>query len=539
MKQKLFLFSIAVLCAGFFLPLFKPSFYVSHDGEAHVARFAAYYKAYQDGQIPPRWAEDLNHAFGSPVFIFYYPLPGTLASGLHFFGLSLENSFKLMMTIGFIGAALSFYVWVSSYVSKNVAFVGSLLYGLAPYHFLNLYVRGDIAEIMALAIVPLVFFCIDKVIKHGRISALVWGSILYALLILSHNAISLMFSPVIFLYVFIAVKNTRKAFPIWGMLIMGLLLSSFFWVPALYESKYTNANLFIGNMYQEHFLSISSLVYSQWGFGPDTNKVGGLSPQIGPLYVVLFFVALAAAIKKMLPFKAVFWLIICSFSVFMTIDVSWWIWEKMPLIKLFQFPWRFTALSSFAICVLAVFILNKLDNKKFLFMIVFILLITSIPFIKVEKYIARDDNYYLGYKGTTYYHGQASSIWTAGDAYKYPESPIEIISGDAKISNIVRRSVRHLFTVDAKTDAKILDNTVYFPGWQVRVDRKKVPIEFQDINHRGLITFSVTRGVHKIEVVFRETPVRLIADLLSLFAIIVVILIIIFRKRLQIVWNRV
>jgi uncharacterized membrane protein YfhO len=74
-----------------------------------------------------------------------------------------------------------------------------------------------------------------------------------------------------------------------------------------------------------------------------------------------------------------------------------------------------------------------------------------------------------------------------------------------------------------------LDNTIYFPGWQVLVDGQKTPIEFQDMNHRGFITFSVPKGMHNIEVVFRESAVRLFSDMISLFSIIGIFLIFVFR----------
>src|SRR5207245_2177489 len=101
----------------------------------------------------------------------------------------------------------------------EIAFVGSLLYGFAPYHFLDLYVRGDIAEITAFVFIPIVFLCIEKVIQQEvkttpliqRIRQnskyLIGGGICYALLILSHNGVSLQFSPVFLLYSYLRNKN--------------------------------------------------------------------------------------------------------------------------------------------------------------------------------------------------------------------------------------------------------------------------------------------------------------------------------------------
>ena len=39
----------------------------THDGPVHLARIASYYKELSYGQIPPRWASELNYAYGMPL----------------------------------------------------------------------------------------------------------------------------------------------------------------------------------------------------------------------------------------------------------------------------------------------------------------------------------------------------------------------------------------------------------------------------------------------------------------------------------------
>lgn len=523
---------IVFLCLLFLNPFFKVPFYISHDGEAHVARFAAYYKAYSDGQYPSRWAGDLNLGFGSPVFIFYYPLPGTIASLIHSTGFTFEDSFKIIMSLSFIGSPVFFYLWLVRKVRKEVAFIGAFLYGFAPYHFLDLYVRGDIAEMLALTFVALVFLFIDKTGKIPKITNILFGGLSFGLMVLSHNAISLMFTPVILLYIFLMIRKKRLLFYCLGIILIGFLLSAFFWIPALFEAKYTNAGLFIGNMFKDHFPSLTSLFYSPWGLGPDVNKPGGLSPQIGPVHVLLVILgAVVFYLKKKFDLQKTFWVSIFLIALLMTLSVTSIIWENLPLLKLFQFPWRFTALSSFTAAVIAALFFDRFYGKRLMFLTVLLLLIISVPSTTIKETKAKSDGFYNSYSGTTYYHGQASTIWTAGDPGKKAEQQIEIIDGEAMISKIEKKSNSHVFIVEAKTNSRVLDNTIYFPGWQVKVDGEKVPIEFQDINHRGLITFSVPQGQHNVEVRFGESPVRFISNMTSLVSIIVITGLVLLRKR--------
>lgn len=520
-KDIIYVLLIFLISAVFIAPLFQFKFYKSHDGEGHSARFAAYFQAFQDGQFPPRWAGNLNFGYGTPVLIFYYPLPGYIASAIHSTGISYEDTFIAIMIASFLLAPLFFYFWMSEYINKDIAFLGALLYGLAPYHFLNVFVRGDIAEALALVFVPLVFFFTEKFTRSKKLIFIVLGAISYGLLVLSHNGISLMFSPILLMYSILRSKNKKIFVYALFIFILGLMISSFFWIPALYEGKYVNAQLFIGSMYQKHFPSFIQLIYSNWGFGPDVQKPGGLSPQIGIVYISLIILALFRLYKNKK--DILFWLGIFLLAVFITLPVSGFIWERLPILRLYQFPWRFTALSSFASAVVGCFVLNSFKNKKLYFSFLILILLVSIPLIKVKNYESKNDNFYDNYKATTDF-GATVSIWTEGDPWKPAKSQIELIGGKAQITKVRKKSQLHTFEIDARTRAQILDNTIYFPGWVAKVDGKKVPIEFQDMNHRGFITFYIPQGKHKISIQFTESPVRIISDFLSLFGVATVVL---------------
>ncbi len=64
---------------------------------------------------------------------------------------------------------------------------------------------------------------------------------------------------------------------------------------------------------------------------------------------------------------------------------------------------------------------------------------------------------------------------------------------------------------------------MYFPGWKVYVDGLETATQFQDPNYRGLMTFPVTAGEHKIEAKFEDTKLRLVSEVLSLLTITAII----------------
>lgn len=495
----------------FLLPIMRVPFYLSHDGPLHVARFAAYISAIQDGHFLPRWAGYLNYGYGTPVLNFFAPLAGYLAAGLYFLNIHLGAAFKIIIGGSFIAAPISFFVWSNS-------FTASLLYGLSPYLLLDVFVRGDIGEMLAFAFIPLNLAAIDRLKTVQKQQYVIVGAVMLMLLMLSHNGMSLLFVPILLAYGLTSV--TKKNIPSFVlMLVTALGLSAFFWIPALADQKYINAQLF-SSMYRQHFSQLTSLISKPWGFGTDINSPGGLSPQVGILRFVLILLAIMfafrAKVKKNLFF---FWILIFLMSIFLTTSNSLFLWERLPILQKLQFPWRFMALSTFSGTALIALLLHEMANKRISILIIMLTLLTSISMAKIQKSINISDADAFRHDGTTALHGEATTIWTAGDPASTAAEPIQIIAGNGSIRSYVRKNSWRTFITESNQPINILDNTLYFPGWKAYVDGKEIPIEFQDSNHRGLMTLLVPAGNHEIKLSFRETGFRQLANVISLLSI--------------------
>lgn len=531
-SEKRFMLLLILILAVFLFPFLQPGIPLSHDGDGHVARIGGYYKAFQDGQIPPRWAGDLNFRFGTPLFIFNYQFPYYVASLLHKIGINLQDTFKLLLGISFVLSGVGFFLWLSQLIRKEAAFFGALLFGLAPYHFLNVFIRGAFGETVALAIIPFIFFQIEKIRERKRIVDICIAGVLYALLILSHNGMSLVFSPIFLIYALYIAKNMKTIASFLALFPIGILLSAYFWFPAALEAKYVVGTFAFTDMFKQHFPPFASLIYSNWGFGPDVNTQGGLSPQVGITIFIFVGIGVIYFLRNREKFLG-FWLFIFFVAIFFTTSLSDIFWSNIALLRFLEFPWRFTALSSLAGAVISSYIISRIKNKNIIYLISVILLIYSFSFTNTDKQNKKDDPYYYSFTGSTAYRRATTTIWTGEDASEIPKEKIAIIAGNGKISNAQVKSNVHSFTIAAKSNVTVLDNTFYFPGWTVEVDGEKTTIEFQDMNHRGLITFTVPKGNHLVSVRFYETKIRLFADLLSLFSIPLIITIMYYRKRFK------
>ena len=213
------------------------------------------------------------------------------------------------------------------------------------------------------------------------------------------------------------------------------------------------------------------------------------------------------------------------------------IWQHVPTLRMFQFPWRLLSIVGLGTALLGGLILFK--NKKLNKIIITGLCVVSVistvvfwnPPLGYDKIVESD---YWNYPLNTTYFGETDLIWSDGPASSYPIAPFEIIEGKGEITYPYKKSIRHSFTINALTPVRLIDNTQYFPGWRVFVDSVKTPIEFQDQNHRGRITFNVPEGSHKVEVIFGNSPIRTIGNTASILTLLssTIVYIIFQRKRL-------
>lgn len=514
----------------FIVPLLHTGLPISDDGKDHVARIANFYLSLSEGHIIPRWAENLNWGYGHPILEFLYPLPSYLASLFHFFGFSLIDSTKIVLGIGVIVSGITMYLWLKNFLHTSASALGAILYMYAPYRLIDVYTRGDIGENLAFIFMPLVLYFMYGYEKSQKSYYLVGMSGSFAGLILSHNAISLMYIPFIVVYgIYLSLLSQKRSKLFLSMLlgiVLGFGLAAFFWVPALLEGKYTLRNIVTAGEYRSRFIPLQSMLYDAVYFSG--RPIFAL--EIGILNVVLLFMAMYFAITKKIDKVLIAILFIYTLSaVYLMTPQSDFIWGKLLLLQNFQFPWRFLAVPTFTISVLSGIFIDKLSQKlqyTLIFCIIGALLVFSVSFWPHKGYLYKSDSFFTGiYNGTTD-TGESAPVWSIRFMEHRFTKPLEVIEGNAAVRQIKRVSTKHTYSVVSITPVQLVENTLYFPGWNVFVDGKRIPIQFQDARFRGLMTFFVPAGTHRIDITFGETMLRRLADILSLGASGIVILII-------------
>ena len=271
MKRILFLSLTLILCLIPVLALLNPGLPKTHDGQDHVARIANFYLNLSQGNLIPRWAPNLNWGYGHPILEFLYPLPSYMASAFHFIGFSFVDSTKIVFALGMILSFVFMYLWLKMFLPKMASLCSARFYILMRHTgLLNFMFEAMLEKIWPLLLYHWYYFLSTRFYKKRQSSDIFLGSISLALLILSHNAISLMFSPLILLYCiylgFLA-KDRKIIVNLLSLIVLGFGSQLFFWLPALLEGKYTLRNIVTKGTYISSFVNFKNLIYSPWSYG--------------------------------------------------------------------------------------------------------------------------------------------------------------------------------------------------------------------------------------------------------------------------------
>ena len=499
----------------------------THDGQDHVARIANFYQNLQEGNIIPRWAGNLNWGYGHPILEFLYPGPSYFASFFHFFGFSLVDSVKIVFGLGMLLSGIFMYLWLSAFLAPEASLIGSILYMYAPYRFVDLNVRGAIGENFVFIWLPLLLFCIYQLHKTKKISYVISGGIALALLILSHNAISLMFLPFIVFYgIYLFPRSASpKSYVLnfISLVVLGFILSAFFWVPAFVEGKYTLRNIVTVGGYLDRFVNLNSLIYGQWNFGGS----GQFTAQLGIIHWLGLILSPFAAIYFFRKKNKLWILTLASFiytftAIFLMLSGSNFIWTKIMILQNFQFPWRFLSATTFGTAVLGAVVFSVLPKKFGRYLIIafcVLILVLSKDYFYPRTYLQKHVSFYTGiYKGTTD-TGESTPVWSVRFMEKSPKAHMEVIDGNAKITETKRTSTYHEYDVKVKNKTLFAENTLYFPGWEIKANNKPLQIQYQNMTYRGIMLFFLEPGNYRVQVQYKETKLRAFADAISVVAV--------------------
>ena len=542
---------LACLLAGFGLwPLLAPGYFLKAHDAAHSLFFLVEFdQAFRDGALIPRWGVDHALGYGYPTFVFISPLAYYVAESFHLVGAGITLSVKLTYGLAMLFSAAGTFVLAEGFTSPAWACVAAVLYAFVPYRFVDMYVRSDLAESVAVAIFPWVLWAFWRLARQPSARRVALAAILYGALLLSHNVSAFLFTPLLLAFIPFGLwrSGTWRRWQAWAWcLLAGMLalaLASVSLLPALFERAYVSQQQWVQGNYDvsKQFVYPGQLLSPFWGYGyavagPDD----GMSLQLGlaPLCLALagFFVGWRDRTRRPLVAFALLGLVA---YVLLMLPVSTWVWRALPALAFAQFPWRLLGLAGLCMALLAAGGSAALPRGDPGFpvpvLLALVVVVAALPYAQPEYTApsARSEtplaivDFEMAHPdmiGVTAWVKQPPLTSPKLAAYLEGE-PLPL--GEANVPGAVlqalhRGAQRQSLACDLPQPGELTFYTYYYPGWRAYVDGKEVALH--PTGPQGLISFAVPAGRHVASIRFGDTPLRSLAKWITLAAVAVVFL---------------
>lgn len=520
-------------------PLMTAPFFSHHD-DVQVIRLYEMDKCIKDWQIPCRWVPDLGGLYGYPIFNYYAPLPYYFGEIFFILSGNLILAVKIMFATAFLGSYLFMYLLARKFWGPWGGALSGIFYSFAPYHAVNLYVRGAMGELWALMIFPAILWGFVKLKERICIANLSLNALLIALLFTSHNLSAMLFLPITLVWILILFWQTRaKKFIAYSLaaVFLAVSISSFYLLPMIWEKNlvHVDTTTFGYFSYTEHFKGFRKLILDRsWGWGSSIREVpggerDGMSYQIGWVHLVGWLISLYLAkrfwrSKRNLSYIIIFSSIIILFSMFMINPRSQFIWKAIEPLKYLQFPWRFLLIIIFFISFMAGSVALGFTKFKKYIILALILAVTFLNFtyFRPEKFIYTSEEDLLS--GKNWDRQIKRSIFDYLPIFaKEPPAELaseryQILTGETTITDFKEGTTWFKFKAGVKSHSIIRLSQYYFPQWKIFVDGKEINFKYKD-NTLGLMTFMLGVGEYDVEGRLFDTPVRIVANLLTLIGL--------------------
>lgn len=506
---------------------FQQSFPYTHDGENHLARFANYYVAVKEGQIPPRWAPNLLNRYGYPVFNYNYPLANMMSVPLRVLSISYQNIFSILIVLAVLAGGVGAYAWAKSLkFSETSAAMAGIAWLSAPYLTNLLLFRGTIGETMALALVPWLIILSTKLAKSHRtksrgtldvkilfvLTAALWGSFF-----LAHNTSVLVGTPLVGALVLgslVAGHDTKWAQGLkWliAALGVGVGLSLWFWLPALIELDAVVLSGAQNNAeFARHFASIDQLLFSPIEFGfSQPGLVDGLSFKIGWAQLVGLVLGVLALIvvkdtkQVRQRYFLIFLAVLCGLLVFLQTQYSQVLWN-IPFLRYVQFPWR---LGGILITLITPLIAYAFDHSKGVWKIGLIAVILMQLCVArsqkpVDQFFKTNVDYEAFSQTTSTQNENLPIDFTYENIADWEATP-KIEDGIGTTQVVYWRGSDRVYDLFLESEAVILESTAYFPGWESSVDDRNISY-LPATQTGGRIGYTLPAGEYRVRTRFTQ-----------------------------------
>lgn len=513
------------------------------------------WRGLSDGHWPVRWSENFGYGYGIPLFEFYAPLPYLFGALLFGLGLPSVLIIKLLFLIPNIVATWGSYRLGKKLFNTELGVILALLFVLAPYRALNLFVRGAISESWAMMVLPTILLgtvlTLEKE-KHGKW----WLLASLLVLFLSHNISTLLFLPFSLFFAvgyWLLIKKGRGSLIVLaelaGTYLVSISLAAFYLIPAVLEKKFVQIQTLTSDYYQytNHFLYLRQFLQPFWGYGGSAwGPDDGLSFFLGYGFwlatIIAGLVGLWFILQKLQkrvgyldkPLLLLFLFALATVGAFlMTTEKTAVIWNSFSTLHFAQFPWRYLSVATFfaSITITAAFFVFLKTQLRLLVLgiLLVVCVIGNAGYFQPDYWLESPSEFYfsdeeriakeLGPTLVEYLPTQLATTTPRG--VEIMQITADVASGDQTVFETKVDKVQYKeIEMTIATPTSVVWQTAAYPGWTMALDQEVVETQ---ITPEGLLTQTVPPGKHTLSLRWQSTTVRAISDTITVLGSVVLL----------------
>jgi len=521
------------------MALFTNSVIWGHDAFCYFPRLVEVHQNLVNGILLPRWAPDLGHGYGQPLFEFHPPFFYWLAELWRLAGFDYVTAVNLACVLIVIASGFAMYRLGRFYFGTLGGWLAATAYLYVPYFAVDLYVRSALEEFAAFPLFPLALYGFGAFARDGRRRHLLLGAAAYGTLLYCHFPAALMFSPLLAGFLGLTAWMARS----WRVLaaqaagvVLGLGLGAASWLPALAEKQYVSMDRTVTGPlnYTNHFVYLKQLFYSAWGYGlsvPGPND--GMSFAIGWSHLLLAAAAwvwIASRPKlgdrRLMRYFGAAAIVFC----FLMLEDAVWFWDHLPLLAYVEQPWRL--LGPVAVCgALLIAALGppiaSLPKWRHAAMAaaMALLIVPNLTHLAAGRTVDVDLASWTpqklaarGFETTTM--GEVTPRWMQ-IMPPYNFGPPVAVS-NKQVRDVVRTPFSWSGQVDGPLASRLQFKTAYYPGWSARIDGRPAEIAPGTF---GWIELPIPPGDHQVAIGWGRSGARWLGEMISLLALALLVLV--------------
>jgi hypothetical protein len=536
------------------------------DGWVHILRAGEWVRSWQEGVLIPRWSPNLGRGYGLPIYVFAPPLPYLWTAFYTQLGLSVELAYKAMLFTAVLVGGFGAYRLSRSLLGRMAGAVGMAAFVYAPIFLRELLIQGNAPQLWAWACAPWAAWGVISLYRELRVRKVLGLAVAIAGVIFGHVAAALIMLGMVSImggWLWIVTRRWRALVAVASGTLLGLALSAWLWLPQQMEGRYVRLDRIVDSDFRPRLIPLHELL----ALSPrlDTGATNPYFPltlgavQVGiALCALLLLIVIAgltllgrrpAVIDNLTLSVGVYFVGFAFFCGFMATKWAEPLWEVLPLLDKFQWPFRwhgFAAVGLSWLCAFAVtapvwllaplmrrtgvaLVSNTLGGVALIWLIgsaLVNLYPANLPLgtVGTSPFDAVNFEIRTGTLGTTSL-GEYDPVWT-GDQLRTLPPPPEYEAEAWPVNRLptplpagvtgaheVAEGQHHRFRLQLTEPATLTLKLLYFPGWTATLDG--APLALQPHPGSGLIDVVLPAGEHTLSLRFQGTLLRRTANALS------------------------